>query len=64
MHFTILTDKPISQEARLLKILKSAGSKGVANYDFPKARILATNRSQIIRLAIIQYLDGENLWDV
>ena len=28
-----------------------------------KAKKLATNRSQIIRLAIIQYLDGENLWD-
>lgn len=30
----------LSQHARILKMLRHAGSKGVANWEFPQARIL------------------------
>ena len=32
--------KAMSQEERILKLLRKAGNKGVANYDFPRHRIL------------------------
>lgn len=32
--------KPISQSEKIIKLLRQAGSKGVANYKFPEARIL------------------------
>lgn len=30
----------LSQEARILKLLRKAGNKGIANYEFPRQRIL------------------------
>lgn len=32
--------KPLSQEEQILRMLRKAGSRGVANHEFPKHRIL------------------------
>lgn len=33
-------NKPMTQEQRILTLLRKAGSKGVANYEWPQNRIL------------------------
>ena len=40
MFRKMIKSKPLSQEERLLRLLRKAGSRGVENHEFPKHRIL------------------------